>query len=484
MKNRIQQPVKSDLERRLQDLQPGDHLCCIYETREEHQALVTAFIRQGLDRGEKILYIVDAHTSREILDYLEKDGLRVEPYLEQGQLVVLSADESYLKEGVFDPDGMIGLLRAETEAAVAAGYGALRITGEMTWALRGRAGSDRLMEYEAKLNHFLPVNPCLAICQYDRNRFEAGVLLDVLSTHPIAVIGAEVVDNFYYMSPEDFLGPDPDEKRLRSWVESLLERKRRDQEIRVLVHVAESAGDAIIGVAPEGTVLSWNEGAERIYGYSAAEMVGRSVGILFLEPEGEEAALLLALVSRGERILRREVMHVHRDGTPLEVAFTLSPLREHDGRPSGASLVVRDIREQRREEKDRLARIKEELLSLEGLHDARRTQISAGTYGIQPLREGLPETFQELVLQFEDAVEQGLEEEVHGSRSAVTERLRALAEHLGFLKAGPRDVVEIYTHALTRTGREEARRKAQARSDQARIAALELMGHLVAYYRH
>ena len=200
--------------RKILDLEPGDHLCCIYETEEEHRVVLTSFLRQGLEQGEKVIYIVDARTAEAILGYLREDGLEVEPYVANGQLVILTRDQAYMREGVFDPDGMIELLRAETEQALAKGYPALRVTGEMTWALRGLCGSERLIEYEARLNEFFrPTaaagsSQCLAICQYDRRRFDPEVLLDVLRAHPIAVVGAEVYDNFYYIPPSEFLGHD------------------------------------------------------------------------------------------------------------------------------------------------------------------------------------------------------------------------------------------------------------------------------------
>jgi hypothetical protein len=174
------------------DLRPGDHFCCIYKTDEEHRALVTPYIRLGLERGEKVFYIVDQHTSEEVLGYLRDDGLDTGPFLESGQLSILSVDDAYMKGGVFDPDGMIALLREETEKALAEGYTALRVTGEMTWALKELPGSERLIEYESKLNRFFPGSRCMAICQYDRKRFSPEILLYVLTTHPLAVIGAEV----------------------------------------------------------------------------------------------------------------------------------------------------------------------------------------------------------------------------------------------------------------------------------------------------
>ena len=218
--------------RTIGDVGPGDHLCCLYETEEEHRAVLAPFLCQGLERGEKVLYITDARTAATVIRYLRDEGLDAESYLTRGQLKILTADDAYLKQGVFDPEGMITLLRTETEQALAEGYAALRVTGEMTWALRGLPGSERLIEYEAKLNEFFPSSSCLAICQYDRQAFGADLLLDVLSTHPIAVVGTEVYDNFYYMPPAELLSHDPQAARLLHWVRNLAEGKRMVNAIR------------------------------------------------------------------------------------------------------------------------------------------------------------------------------------------------------------------------------------------------------------
>jgi DNA-binding NarL/FixJ family response regulator len=127
------------------DLHPGDQLCCLYKTEEEHRAMLTPFLRQGLEQGEKVLYIADAHSAETILAYLREDGLAVEPYLARGQLALLTRDDAYVRDGVFDPDSMIALLRAETEQARAEGYTALRVMGEMPPAAVGLPGSRRLI---------------------------------------------------------------------------------------------------------------------------------------------------------------------------------------------------------------------------------------------------------------------------------------------------------------------------------------------------
>lgn len=225
--------------RAIKDLKPGDHLCCLFKTEEEHRALLTPFLRQGLERGEKVIYIVDAHTVEVVLDYLRKDGLRVEPYLASGQLDILTFDDVYIREGILDPDRTIALIRAETERALAEGYTALRITDEVTWALREMPSSERLIEYEAKLNEFFPGSKCLAICQYDRRRFDPTMLLNILATHPIVVIGTEVYDNFFYIPPKEFLGPNFQAAKLRHWLDNLTVRKRAEEALSEYTHRLE-----------------------------------------------------------------------------------------------------------------------------------------------------------------------------------------------------------------------------------------------------
>ncbi len=139
----------------LESLRPHDHLCLIYESREEWRAAAIPFIAIGLKQGQKCVYVVDAHTVDDIRRCLTEEGIDVASAEQSGQLVVLHDTEAYTRDGSFDPDRMIALLIEETKKAVADGYPALRVTGEMTWALRGHPGSEKVLEYEAKLNRDL-----------------------------------------------------------------------------------------------------------------------------------------------------------------------------------------------------------------------------------------------------------------------------------------------------------------------------------------
>ena len=204
-------------------MQAGDHYCGIYSTEEEHRALVTDFIRHGVQRHEKILYIVNLQTATQLKDLLASAGVDVEALVGSGQLVIMTAKDVYLKEGAFEPDKMITLLGEETAKALEEGYAALRVSGEMTWALAGEPGSERLVEYEAKLNEFFPQSKCYAVCQYDRRRFDPEMLLDILHTHPNVLFGKHGFDNshMYFVPPAAFLHEDRPRAVLDQWLHNL-----------------------------------------------------------------------------------------------------------------------------------------------------------------------------------------------------------------------------------------------------------------------
>jgi PAS domain S-box-containing protein len=227
------QPEDIGLTRMLKTLKPHDHLCLIYESQEEWRAAAAPFISIGLKQGEKCIYIVDTSTAEEIRKYLLEEGVDVASAEKSGQLSILHETEAYTREGSFDPDRMIALLISETEKAVSEGYPALRTTGEMTWVLRGHPGSEKLLEYEAKLNRDLfPQYPCLAICQYDRWKFDPEIIKGVIMTHPLLVRGSRVYRNFYYVDPGEFLNKKRAEREVQRWLNNVEREQRLWDELR------------------------------------------------------------------------------------------------------------------------------------------------------------------------------------------------------------------------------------------------------------
>jgi PAS domain S-box-containing protein len=114
-----------------------------------------------------------------------------------------------------------------------------------------------------------------------------------------------------------------------------------------LAAIVESADDAIISKTLEGVITSWNKGAEHIFGYTADEVIGQPVTILFPPDHIDEEPAILARIRAGERIEHYETVRKRKDGTLLDISLTVSPIRAADGRIIGASKIARDITEQR-----------------------------------------------------------------------------------------------------------------------------------------
>jgi len=222
-------PQYKNLLKALEGLGFHDHLCLIYETPEEQFAAIDPFVRLGLERGEKCVYVADDNTSAEVLANLELGGIDVKSALKSGALSVLTKKEAYLKHGYFDPDLMIDFLREATAGAIASGFKGLRVTGEMTWVLGADKGTDRLIEYESKLNSFFPENNCLAICQYNIGRFAPEVIIEVIRTHPLVIYRGQVCRNLYYTSPEERLLPNQGYLELSRLLYNILERERLEE---------------------------------------------------------------------------------------------------------------------------------------------------------------------------------------------------------------------------------------------------------------
>ena len=337
--------------RSIADVVPGDHLCCIYQTDDEQRAAVVPYLRLGLERGEKVLYIVDARTAETVLAELRADGMDVDACVARGQLSMLTRHDTYVRHGVFDPGAMVGMLREATDQAVVDGYAALRVTGEMTWALRGLPGSERLIEYESLLNDFLPGSRTLAICQYDRRRFEPGVLLDVLRTHPFVAVGEEVVANPYFLPPDGFRSADRPASDLARWMANLVDRKHEEDELRAAATrasaIIEQMRDGFSVLDASGVHLSVNPALCAMTGFAAEELVGVGPPHPYWPPEeigAIGAALERSLAGEGPAC---ELTFMKKDGTQFPVLVAPSVVRDEHGGIEVAFATIRDITERK-----------------------------------------------------------------------------------------------------------------------------------------
>jgi PAS domain S-box-containing protein len=216
----------------LEQLGPHDHFCSIYESPQEHYAVAIPFIRIGLDRGEKCIYIADDGTVGDVRQAMQSEGIDVDRAIASKALVLATKEQAYLEHGSFHPDWMFTFWREATQLAMSEGFSALRATGETEWVLRGGRGLERWMEYESRLTHTLSESNCSALCQYNRRLFPPELILDVIRTHPMVVYGSTVCRNLYYVPPDEFLGTNQTAREVERLLTNIWEREHVEDALR------------------------------------------------------------------------------------------------------------------------------------------------------------------------------------------------------------------------------------------------------------
>lgn len=126
--------------------------------------------------------------------------------------------------------------------------------------------------------------------------------------------------------------------------------KQSERDAQRLAAIVASSEDAILAKDLDGTIMSWNAGAERLFGYTSEEVIGQPVTVLLPEDRLEEEPEILARIRRGERVDHYETLRRRKDGSLVDISLTVSPVRNASGRIIGASKIARDITERRRAE--------------------------------------------------------------------------------------------------------------------------------------
>ena len=124
--------------------------------------------------------------------------------------------------------------------------------------------------------------------------------------------------------------------------------RESEQRLRWLASIVESSDDAIVSKTLDGVISSWNRGAERVFGYSASEAIGRPITLVIPENRQSEEREILTRIRRGERIDHFETVRQTKHGSLIVVSLTVSPVKDADGKIVGASKIARDITEQKR----------------------------------------------------------------------------------------------------------------------------------------
>jgi hypothetical protein len=187
------------------ELKPGDHICAIYPTLADRDDILKPFLRDGLNNGDKCLCVLENSSDTEsVLAALGADT-DLEPFLARRQLDACGSADVFVRGEKFSTDMVIEFWDQVVGEAISGEFSFARGAGEMTWALRLLHDIDDLVVFESKFNRFLPRYPQMFICLYELGRFSGETLANVLKTHPKVLLGNMIIDNPYFIEPDEFL---------------------------------------------------------------------------------------------------------------------------------------------------------------------------------------------------------------------------------------------------------------------------------------
>lgn len=183
----------------------GYHTCALFDDADDEDAVLLPFARDAIEAGERFVMIVDPADLECRRRWLADAGLDVAALARRHQLELLRWDETYVRDGRFDQELMLELVRATFIESRELGFPRTRIVGHMEWRLDDPRGVDQLLEYEARCNALLDALRQPAICVYRIDRFDARTLIDVIRTHRVVIMGRTFRENPFFSPPAAFL---------------------------------------------------------------------------------------------------------------------------------------------------------------------------------------------------------------------------------------------------------------------------------------
>ncbi|MFC6825858.1 sensor histidine kinase [Halopelagius fulvigenes] len=228
----------------LEDLDANQHIALFYESREEQFAAMVPFVRQGLSRGERVMYVIYEPTEADVLEAMRDGGIDVDAALSSGALSFHTLEETYLRTGTFDPDDMLSVYRDALEKAKA-DYSGFRVTADTNWILDERTEIPDFMEYESRVNRLFEGEDCIAICQYDLGTIPAEILRDVVRTHPHLIYDGTLCHNFYYTPPEEYFEPDEPAREVERMLGTLVDRTKAKVTLAETIEELEESNERL-----------------------------------------------------------------------------------------------------------------------------------------------------------------------------------------------------------------------------------------------
>ena len=338
------------------DLEQHAHAVQFYSDDKFLLDALSRFIGSALGAGDAGIVIATEEHRTELARRLSERGLDVARTVEKGRYVALDAGEAlsqFMVNGWPDEERfveLIGGVISRAKAAAESVHGRAALFGEMVALLWEEGKTDAALRLEQLWNQ-IAQSHSFSLCAYPLSKFyredHREAFLKICDEHS-AVLPAES----HALASED--------ERLRMialWQQKALaleaeiaKRNETRQAWAKLAAIVECSEDAIASKDLNGIVSSWNAAAERMFGYKAEEIIGKSITTIIPPELHKDEDMILGKIRRGERIEHFETVRVTKSGKRIDVSLAVSPVKDADGRIIGAAKIARDISQRKRAE--------------------------------------------------------------------------------------------------------------------------------------
>lgn len=353
----------------LGDVPWGTHLCQFYKTKDDLLDIVVPYLKAGLESNEFCMWITsDPLSPDEALQALERAVPNLGQRVRAGQLLVLPHTEWYLKNGGFHIKRVLDGWIDKLTAALARGYDGLRLSGNTTW-LRDGDWQD-FSQYERTINDILKSYQMIALCTYALDQCVASQVIDVVKSHEFALIRRE--GEWELIESSDRQQARETLRRTRDFLEKLI----------------DYANAPIIVWDPTFRITQFNHAFERLTGYSADDVIGQHLDILFPEASREESIEKISRTLSGEHWESVEIPILRTDGGIRLALWNSANIYDEDGKTLLATIAQgQDITERKMAE-DRLRFLSEASAALASSLEYEATLSNVASLAVSTIADG------------------------------------------------------------------------------------------------
>jgi PAS domain S-box-containing protein len=334
------------LPRQIDTLRQGDHIILFYSSSEELLVSVMPFIKDGLDHGERVVYISEPEGRGQVLEKLKR--FNIEKYIQKGSFK-FSDPEKDIREAL----RKTGLL---IEESLSSGYTGLRIAIDVYSVYKDMSPSE-ILRFETRLDEFYAQSRCIALCLFDTRKFTPELLLSIFVSHPIVMIGTEIHENISYPPPREMLDKVRADVLPKYIAQVLVARKaledKLEQERNLWRKYLDIADVIMVVIGRDERIQLMNRKGCDLTGYDENELIGKNWFDTFIPSDRrDEVRTAFRRMVKGdiEPLEYFENPIITRSGEPRIISWHNAVLRNEKGEITGTLSSGEDITRRREAE--------------------------------------------------------------------------------------------------------------------------------------